>query len=38
MEAKRIVIPVGDEAVSGLLLRPDGAKALYLFAHGAGLG
>jgi len=24
--------------VSGLLLRPDGAKALYLFAHGAGAG
>jgi predicted alpha/beta-hydrolase family hydrolase len=38
MEAKRIVIPVGGEAVSGLLLRPDGAKALYLFAHGAGAG
>jgi predicted alpha/beta-hydrolase family hydrolase len=24
--------------VSGLLLRPDGAKALFLFAHGAGAG
>lgn len=24
--------------MSGLLLRPDGAKALYLFAHGAGAG
>jgi len=24
--------------VSGLLLRPNGAKALYLFAHGAGAG
>ena len=31
-------IPVGDEFVSGLLLRPAGAKALYLFAHGAGAG
>lgn len=36
MEPERIVIPVGSESVSGLLLRPDGAKALYLFAHGAG--
>jgi predicted alpha/beta-hydrolase family hydrolase len=31
-------IPVGQERVSGLLLRPDNAKALYLFAHGAGVG
>jgi hypothetical protein len=31
-------IAVGDEQVSGLLLRPTGAKALYLFAHGAGVG
>ena len=31
-------IRVGDEQVSGLLLRPAGAKALYLFAHGAGVG
>jgi predicted alpha/beta-hydrolase family hydrolase len=31
-------IPVGDEFVSGLLLRPAQAKALYLFAHGAGAG
>jgi predicted alpha/beta-hydrolase family hydrolase len=31
-------IPVGDEFVSGLLLRPAEAKALYLFAHGAGAG
>src|SRR5436190_1368684 len=29
---------VGDEQVSGLLLRPSAAKALYLFAHGAGAG
>ena len=31
-------IPVGEEFVSGLLLRLAGAKALYLFAHGAGAG
>ena len=38
MESKAVRIPVGGESVSGLLLRPDGAKALYLFAHGAGAG
>lgn len=38
MEAQAVTIPVGDGSVSGLLLRPDGAKALYLFAHGAGVG
>ena len=31
-------IPLGGGQVSGLLLRPVGAKALYLFAHGAGAG
>jgi uncharacterized protein len=31
-------IRVGDEQVSGLLLRPANATALYLFAHGAGVG
>jgi predicted alpha/beta-hydrolase family hydrolase len=31
-------IRVGDGQVSGLLLRPANAKALYLFAHGAGAG
>src|SRR5215470_16413091 len=31
-------IPFGDEHLSGLLLRPERAKALYLFAHGAGAG
>ena len=31
-------IPVGDESVSALLTRPANAKALYLFAHGAGAG
>jgi predicted alpha/beta-hydrolase family hydrolase len=29
---------LGEGFVSGLLLRPDDAKALYLFAHGAGAG
>ena len=31
-------IPVGKESVSGLLIRPSNARALYLFAHGAGTG
>lgn len=31
-------IPVGDASVSALLIRPPDAKALYLFAHGAGAG
>jgi predicted alpha/beta-hydrolase family hydrolase len=35
---KELRIPVGDGSVSGLLIRPEGAKALYLFAHGAGAG
>jgi predicted alpha/beta-hydrolase family hydrolase len=38
MEARPLVIQVGDVSVSGLLLRPPDAKALYLFAHGAGAG
>jgi len=38
MQALKLGIPVGQERVSGLLLRPDNAKALYLFAHGAGVG
>jgi predicted alpha/beta-hydrolase family hydrolase len=33
-----VIIPVDDGHVSGLLLRPQRAKALYLFAHGAGAG
>src|SRR6476646_4280505 len=36
MDALRI--PVGNESVSALLIRPDNAKALYVFAHGAGAG
>ena len=31
-------IRVGDESVSALLIRPPEAKALYVFAHGAGAG
>lgn len=38
MEAEHVRITVGDDSVSGLLLRPSHAKALYLFAHGAGAG
>lgn len=38
MEADSLTIRVGDESVSALLLRPANAKALYLFAHGAGAG
>jgi predicted alpha/beta-hydrolase family hydrolase len=38
MDARELKIAVGDEHVSGLLLRPAAAKALYLFAHGAGAG
>jgi predicted alpha/beta-hydrolase family hydrolase len=34
----RVAIAVGDDRVSGLLLRPAEAKALFLFAHGAGVG
>src|SRR6266852_5401756 len=28
----------GSDAVSALLLRPPGARACYVFAHGAGTG
>ena len=38
MEAANITLSVGNESVSGLLLRPAGATALYIFAHGAGAG
>src|SRR5947199_2016086 len=33
-----VAISFGAERVSGLLLRPDDAKALFVFAHGAGVG
>jgi uncharacterized protein len=35
---EQLRITVGDESVSALLIRPGDAKALYLFAHGAGAG
>ena len=38
MQALKLGIPVGDGQVAGLLLRPEDAKALYVFAHGAGVG
>ena len=38
LEAQKVTIPIGSDSVSGLLLRPPDAKALYLFAHGAGAG
>jgi len=31
-------IPLGDNGVSALLIRPPDARALYVFAHGAGAG
>ena len=31
-------IPVAGDSVSALLIRPPDAKALYVFAHGAGAG
>jgi predicted alpha/beta-hydrolase family hydrolase len=38
MDSAKARIAVGEESVSGLLLRPADAKALYVFAHGAGAG
>jgi predicted alpha/beta-hydrolase family hydrolase len=38
MDAESLRIAVGNDEVSGLLLRPGGASALYVFAHGAGAG
>src|SRR5688572_2066974 len=38
MDAQKVTFRVGDQSVSSLLLRPAGAKALYLFAHGAAAG
>src|SRR5689334_7934171 len=35
---QRVAISFGPERVSGLLLRPDNARALFVFAHGAGVG
>ena len=38
MNATPLTIAVGADHVSGLLLRPPEAKALYVLAHGAGAG
>lgn len=38
MQAFKLCMKVRDGRALGLLLRPDDAKALYLFAHGAGVG
>ena len=38
MEPIAIIVPIGDDQVSGLLVRPATARAIYLFAHGAGVG
>ena len=38
MHSSKVTIAIGEESVSGLLLRPADAKALYVFAHGAGAG
>jgi len=37
-DAQPLRIAVGEGSVSALLLRPDAARALYVFAHGAGAG
>lgn len=36
MEPANVSIPIGEDRISGLLLRPSNANAIYLFAHGAG--
>ena len=38
LKAESVTIEVGGESISGLFLRPAEARALYLFAHGAGAG
>ena len=38
MDPQSVDISMDGETVSGLFLRPAHAKALYLFAHGAGAG
>jgi hypothetical protein len=38
VEEQKVIIPTGDGSVSGLLLRPGEATAMFLFAHGAGVG
>jgi predicted alpha/beta-hydrolase family hydrolase len=38
MDSQKVRIPIGEDSVSGLLLRPADTRALYVFAHGAGAG
>lgn len=38
VEAQKVIISTDAASVSGLLLHPSDAKALFLFAHGAGVG
>src|SRR5579864_140515 len=38
MRERRIRIPVDDAHVSGLLSQPEEARAVYVLAHGAGVG
>lgn len=38
MKTDEVKISVGDGQVSGLLIRPGSARALFVFAHGAGVG
>jgi hypothetical protein len=38
VDSQEITILAGNARISGLLLRPPEAKALFLFAHGAGAG
>jgi predicted alpha/beta-hydrolase family hydrolase len=38
MKTDELKISVGDGQVSGLLIRPGNARALFVFAHGAGVG
>src|SRR3954454_7001266 len=35
---REVKISVGEAQVSGLLTAPEGARACYVFAHGAGVG
>jgi len=38
MSLRDLTIPLGNDAVSGILLVPEGAGACYVMAHGAGAG
>src|SRR5436309_12449991 len=38
MDPSEVAIPFDDGALPGLLMRPRGARWLYVLAHGAGAG